>query len=140
MQEITGAPQVNLAALCLGGTLALVEMAYLAANGQGDRIASATVTNTLVDFSIPGDLGVFTDEDTIVRLEKRMRERGYLEARRDGADVRLDALARSDLELRHQQLVQRQGTAGVRHPGLEQRLDAHAGRDALGVSARLLSA
>jgi len=81
VREITGAPQVNLAALCLGGTLALTEMAYLAANGKGDRIASATVTNTLVDFSIPGDLGVFTDEDTIVRLEKRMREKGFLEAR-----------------------------------------------------------
>ncbi len=51
------------------------------------------MTNTLIDFSIPGDLGVFTDEDTIVRLEKRMRERGYLESRGDGADLRLDALA-----------------------------------------------
>jgi polyhydroxyalkanoate synthase len=79
VQEITGAPQVNVAALCLGGTLALVAMAYLAAHGHGDRIASATLTNTLIDFSIPGDLGVFTDEDTIVRLEQRMRERGYLD-------------------------------------------------------------
>ena len=40
----------------------------------------ATLTNTLIDFSIPGDLGVFTDEDTIARLEKKMRERGYLES------------------------------------------------------------
>ncbi|HEY6325305.1 MAG TPA: alpha/beta fold hydrolase [Candidatus Cybelea sp.] len=79
VQEITGAPRVNVAALCLGGTLALVALAYLAAHGQGDRIASATLTNTLVDFSIPGDLGVFTDEDTIARLEQRMRERGYLD-------------------------------------------------------------
>jgi polyhydroxyalkanoate synthase len=79
VQEITGAPRVNLMALCLGGTLALVAMAYLAAHGAGDRIASATLTNTLVDFSIPGDLGIFTDEDTIGRLEQRMRERGYLE-------------------------------------------------------------
>ena len=79
VQEITGAPRLNIAALCLGGTLALIAMAYLAAHGQGDRIASATLTNTLVDFSIPGDLGVFTDEDTIARLEKRMRERGYLD-------------------------------------------------------------
>jgi polyhydroxyalkanoate synthase subunit PhaC len=79
VQEITGAPRVNVAALCLGGTLALIAMAHLAALGQGDRVASATLTNTLVDFSIPGDLGVFTDEDTIVRLERRMRERGYLD-------------------------------------------------------------
>jgi polyhydroxyalkanoate synthase subunit PhaC len=79
VQEITGAPRVNVAALCLGGTLALIALAYLAAHGQGDRIASTTLTNTLVDFSIPGDLGVFTDEDTIARLEQRMRERGYLD-------------------------------------------------------------
>ena len=49
------------------------------ARSKATAIASATLTNTLVDFSIPGDLGVFTDEDTIARLEKRMRERGYLE-------------------------------------------------------------
>jgi|HubBroStandDraft_2_1064218.scaffolds.fasta_scaffold07735_3 polyhydroxyalkanoate synthase len=79
VQEITGAPRVNLMALCLGGTLALIAMAYLAAHGQADRVGSATLTNTLVDFSIPGDLGIFTDEDTIARLENRMRERGYLD-------------------------------------------------------------
>ncbi|MGC1380414.1 MAG: alpha/beta fold hydrolase [Candidatus Baltobacteraceae bacterium] len=79
VQEITGAPRVNLASLCLGGTLALVAMAYLAAHGQGNRIASATFTNTLIDFSMPGDLGIFTDEDTIARLEKRMQERGFLD-------------------------------------------------------------
>jgi polyhydroxyalkanoate synthase subunit PhaC len=80
VQEITGAPRVNLAALCLGGTMALIALAYLAAHEAGDRIASATLTNTLVDFSMPGDLGVFTDEDTIARLEHRMRERGYLDS------------------------------------------------------------
>jgi polyhydroxyalkanoate synthase len=80
VQEITGAPQVNIAALCLGGTLAMITLAYLAAHGQGDRVASTTLTNTLVDFGIPGDLGVFTDEDTISRLEKRMHERGYLDS------------------------------------------------------------
>ncbi|MGA8534163.1 MAG: alpha/beta fold hydrolase [Candidatus Tumulicola sp.] len=80
VQEITGAKTVNVAALCLGGTLALIAMAYLAVHGQAGRINSTTVTNTLIDFSIPGDLGIFTDEDTISRLERRMRERGYLES------------------------------------------------------------
>ncbi|MBV8721393.1 MAG: alpha/beta fold hydrolase [Candidatus Eremiobacteraeota bacterium] len=80
VQEITGAPKVNIASLCLGGTLTLIALAYLAKHGQGDRVNSATMTNTLVDFSIPGDLGVFTDEDTIARLETRMRERGYLDS------------------------------------------------------------
>jgi polyhydroxyalkanoate synthase len=80
VQEITGAPKVNVAALCLGGTLAMVMLAYLAAHDQGDRVASTTLTNTLVDFGSPGDLGIFTDEDTIARLEKKMHERGYLES------------------------------------------------------------
>jgi polyhydroxyalkanoate synthase len=80
VQEITGAEKIDLAALCLGGTLALIAMAYLAAHGQGDRINSATLTNTLIDFSIPGDLGIFTDEDTISRLEQKMQEKGYLDS------------------------------------------------------------
>ncbi|MFZ1019148.1 MAG: alpha/beta fold hydrolase [Candidatus Cybelea sp.] len=80
VQDITGAPKVNVAALCLGGTLAMIMLAYLAAHDQGDRVASTTLTNTLVDFGSPGDLGIFTDEDTISRLEKKMHERGYLES------------------------------------------------------------
>jgi polyhydroxyalkanoate synthase subunit PhaC len=80
VQEITGAPRVNLAALCLGGTMAVIALAYLAAHGASERVGSATLTNTLVDFGMPGDLGVFTDEDTIARLERRMRERGYLDS------------------------------------------------------------
>ena len=80
VQEITGAKKINMASLCLGGTLTLIALAYLAKHGQIDRVNSATMTNTLIDFSMPGDLGVFTDEDTISRLEKRMREKGYLES------------------------------------------------------------
>lgn len=78
VERITKTKQTNIAALCLGGTLALVFLAYLAAHGQADRIGSTTLTNSLVDFSEPGDLGVFTDEATIARLEKRMHERGFL--------------------------------------------------------------
>lgn len=78
VERITGTKQTNIAALCLGGTLTLILLAYLAAHDQSDRIASATLTNSLVDFSEPGVMGVFTDESTIVRLEKRMNERGYL--------------------------------------------------------------
>ncbi len=80
VQELTGAPVVNVAALCLGGTMAALGLAYLAARGQAHRIGWTTLTNTLVDFSEPGDLGVFTDEQTIERLEKKMGQRGFLEA------------------------------------------------------------
>ncbi len=78
IEGISGSPQTNIAALCLGGTMTAILLAYLAARGEENRIASATLTNTLVDFGEPGDFGVFTDEDTIERLERGMNERGFL--------------------------------------------------------------
>jgi polyhydroxyalkanoate synthase len=80
IERITGSPQTSIVGLCLGGTLTLIYLAYLAARGESKRIRSATVTNSLVDFAEPGDLGVFTDEATIARLEEKMNARGYLEA------------------------------------------------------------
>jgi polyhydroxyalkanoate synthase len=80
VERITGAPQVNLAALCLGGTMSIAMMAWLAAKGQAHRIGACTTTNTIVDFTSPGDLAVFTDEGTIAKLEKQMNEKGFLES------------------------------------------------------------
>lgn len=80
VERITGAKKIDLAGLCLGGTMVVIALAYLAAIGKAARINSASVTNTLVDFSLPGDLGVFTDEASVTKLEARMQERGYLEA------------------------------------------------------------
>ncbi|HEY5256983.1 MAG TPA: alpha/beta fold hydrolase [Candidatus Baltobacteraceae bacterium] len=81
IQRLTGAPKVDVAALCLGGTLAVVMLAYLAAHGQADRIGTATLTNTLVDFSEPGDLGIFTDEASIAKLEAKMNQTGFLDSK-----------------------------------------------------------
>src|SRR5260370_34105579 len=64
---------------CLGGTLLASTAAYLAAKGD-DRIASATYFATLVDFTDVGDMAVFIDEEQLVSLERRMQQRGYLEA------------------------------------------------------------
>ena len=38
VEKLTGAPRVNLVALCLGGTLALIALAYLAARGESKRV------------------------------------------------------------------------------------------------------
>jgi len=80
VQRLTGAKQVNIAALCLGGTMTGILLAYLAKHGHADRVGAATMTNTMLDFAEPGDLGVFTDETSIARLEKKMHERGFLES------------------------------------------------------------
>jgi polyhydroxyalkanoate synthase len=55
-------------------------LGVLAARGQTERIAAATLVNTLVDFSDPGDVAVFTDEESIARIEERTRRRGYLKS------------------------------------------------------------
>jgi polyhydroxyalkanoate synthase len=79
-QELTRAPRVNIVSVCLGGTLAMIALAVLAARGQAERVGWATLNNVLVDFSEPGPLGVFTDEQTIERIERRSARRGFLES------------------------------------------------------------
>jgi len=75
--DITGSEKVNILGVCLGGTLTMSTLAYLNATGQ-DRINSATFLNTMIDFSEPGALGVFTDENTVAKLEKTMAKTGFL--------------------------------------------------------------
>ena len=85
VREICGVPQVNVAGLCVGGTLAVMLLAWQAqteaqtAERAVPPVRSLTLLNTLVDFSQPGALAAFTAPATVDRLEKRMAERGYLE-------------------------------------------------------------
>ena len=74
----TGEDSVNLAGYCLGGTLTMTTLAYMAAK-KDKRANSATFFTTMLDFSEPGELGVFLDEGAVAGLEKRMAERGFLE-------------------------------------------------------------
>jgi poly[(R)-3-hydroxyalkanoate] polymerase subunit PhaC len=77
--DVTGSSQANVVGLCLGGTLTAMLLAFLA--GQGDnRVRSATLLNTLVDFGEPGPLGVFVDHESVASLERRMASQGYLDA------------------------------------------------------------
>ncbi len=76
--EQTGEDSVNLAGYCLGGTLTMSTLAYMAAK-KDKRANSATFFTTMLDFSEPGELGIFLDEGAVSGLEKRMNERGFLE-------------------------------------------------------------
>ncbi len=78
--EITGAERVNVAGLCVGGTLGVMLAAYQAQVGD-DRVASLTLLNTLVDFSQPGPLATFTDADAVAAVEERMADTGFLDGR-----------------------------------------------------------
>jgi polyhydroxyalkanoate synthase len=79
IEEITGASQVNVVGLCLGGTLTAMLVAHLAAVGD-PRVRSITLLNSLLDFSDPGPVGVFCDRESVEALERRMKARGYLDA------------------------------------------------------------
>ncbi|MBE7423485.1 MAG: class I poly(R)-hydroxyalkanoic acid synthase [Zoogloeaceae bacterium] len=74
----SGTDEVNLIGYCLGGTLLGSTLGYNAVK-KDKRIVSATFFVALLDFSIPGELGVFIDEQQVASLEKKMQERGYLE-------------------------------------------------------------
>jgi polyhydroxyalkanoate synthase subunit PhaC len=79
VSAITHEPTVNIVGLCLGGTMSTIGLAHLAAKGDSQRVGWMTLTNTLVDFSVPGTLGVFADRDSVTRLEKNLQKLGYLE-------------------------------------------------------------
>ena len=76
--DITGAARIDVTGLCLGGALAGMLAAYLAAVGD-DRLGSLTLLNTMLDYSQPGVLGTFTDEPAVAGLERQMAVRGYLD-------------------------------------------------------------
>ncbi|MDP2794866.1 MAG: class I poly(R)-hydroxyalkanoic acid synthase [Sulfurisoma sp.] len=76
--EQTGEKEINVVGYCLGGTLLGATLAYMATK-KDKRIASSTFFTTMLDFSIPGELGVFIDEQQVSGLEKKMEQRGFLE-------------------------------------------------------------
>lgn len=80
IRKITGEPQCNLLGYCLGGTLLSVTLAYLAAKGESDYVASATFLTSLIDFKESGDLKMFMDEAQLKLLSKEMAEKGFLPA------------------------------------------------------------
>ena len=80
IKEAVGEDEVHAIGYCVGGTLLAITLAAMAARGD-DRIASATLFASQVDFTYAGDLKVFVDEEQVSALEKRMAERGYLDSR-----------------------------------------------------------
>jgi len=93
--DITGAPKIDIIGLCLGGALTGMLAAYLAGTGD-QRLGSITLLNTLLDYSEPGVLGAFTDELTVSRLERQMKEQGGVLEGRQMATT-FDALRPNDL-------------------------------------------
>ncbi len=80
IQKATGEKEVNAIGYCVGGTLLAATMAYLKKKRKAP-IKSITFLNTLLDFSEPGEIGVFINETAISALERQMDLVGYYDGR-----------------------------------------------------------
>jgi len=78
IEQATGEKKVSAIGYCIGGTLMATTLAYMAARGD-DRIAACTFFTAQVDFTEPGELGVFIDEDQLAGVEQVMSKKGYLD-------------------------------------------------------------
>jgi len=80
VREISGQPRINVLGFCVGGTLLGTTAAVLAARGE-QWIESMTLLTTFLDFSEPGVLGVFIDEDFVAWRESTIGRGGLVHGR-----------------------------------------------------------
>jgi polyhydroxyalkanoate synthase len=90
-----GVDRVNTVGYCIGGTLLSATLAHMAAKND-KRIASATFFAAQQDFSEAGDLLLFTNEDWLADLERKMDEGGGVLSGKTMADT-FNALRANDL-------------------------------------------
>ena len=95
VQRQTGARTVNTVGYCIGGTLLSCALALMAARGD-ERIGSATFFAAQQDFSEAGDLLLFTNEEWLKELEKKMDAGGGVLSGQTMADT-FNSLRANDL-------------------------------------------
>ncbi|MFA5960212.1 MAG: class I poly(R)-hydroxyalkanoic acid synthase [Tatlockia sp.] len=80
IQKQLNVSQVNTLGFCIGGTLLACMLAYFQAK-KIKSVRSATFLASMIDFSEPGDIAVFIDEQQIQRIEEEMNTKGFLDGR-----------------------------------------------------------
>jgi polyhydroxyalkanoate synthase len=82
-RAICGASQVHLAGYCIGGTIVTALLAWLnrAPKKAQLPVGHVTLLTTLVDFSTPGDIEAFINDDSLGALDELMSHYGYLDGR-----------------------------------------------------------
>ncbi len=77
VRRITGEKQVNAVGYCIAGTTLSLTLAHL--ERAGDKsVKSATLFTTLTDFSDPGEVGVFLEDDFLDGIERQCARDGIL--------------------------------------------------------------
>jgi polyhydroxyalkanoate synthase len=80
IERATGEREVDMFGFCMGGTLVGIALAYLAAKGEGGRVASATAIGSLFDFSELGTWATFTEPEQLRAMERHLLHKGFMAA------------------------------------------------------------
>ncbi len=77
VRAMTGQAQINVVGYCIAGTTLGLTLAHLQQQGQSPA-KSATFFTTLTDFSDPGEVGVFLENDFVDGIERQSASDGIL--------------------------------------------------------------
>lgn len=80
IRQATQVAKTNVLGFCIGGTLLVCTLAYLAAKGD-EGIKSASFLATLIDFEAPGDLGILLQDAQSAEAMQRIHAKGYYSGR-----------------------------------------------------------
>ncbi|HEX8378921.1 MAG TPA: class I poly(R)-hydroxyalkanoic acid synthase [Allosphingosinicella sp.] len=80
IEAATGEREADLFGFCMGGTLIAIALAVLAAEGKGDRVASATTIGTMFDFSHLGQWATFSEPEQLRAMERHLLHKGFMAA------------------------------------------------------------
>ena len=80
IEKATGESELDLFGFCMGGTLAAIAAALLAARDEGARIASLTTIGSMFDFANMGQWATFTDPAQVEAMERHLEAKGVMAA------------------------------------------------------------
>jgi polyhydroxyalkanoate synthase subunit PhaC len=78
VQSVAKVRHLHAMGYCLGGTFLSIAAAVLSRGKHASPLASVTLLAAQTDFSEPGELGVFIDDDQLLTLREEMAKTGYL--------------------------------------------------------------
>jgi polyhydroxyalkanoate synthase len=81
IRELLGVEGVHAIGYCVAGTTLAASLAFLHAKNQAAKVKSATFLTAQVDFSLAGDLKLFSGDETRALLDELTRDKGYLDGR-----------------------------------------------------------
>jgi len=77
VKAITSQKQVNAVGYCIAGTTLSATLAYMTRKND-KSVKSATFFTALADFTDPGEMGVFLDDDFLAGIDQEVDKKGFL--------------------------------------------------------------